>query len=68
MPESSTKAKSKAPRSLSTKAERALKDAVKITAKAPDAPPEQKSLMQVEQAKVLALLELAASIRAAKGQ
>jgi hypothetical protein len=68
MPETSATAKSKSPRNLASKAERALKDATKIGAKQPDATPEQKSLMQVEQAKVLALLELAASIRSAKGQ
>ena len=66
MPEPATKTSSKAPRSLATKAERALKDATRIATKEGEPSPEQKSMMQVEQAKVLALLELAGSIRAAK--
>jgi hypothetical protein len=50
-------------RSLAMRVDRSLKDVDRLMKKAPDAPPQQKAMMQLEQAKVSALLELADAIR-----
>lgn len=50
-------------RSLSTRAERSLKDVDRLLAKNPETPPEERAMAQLDQAKVSALLELAAAIR-----
>jgi hypothetical protein len=55
-----------APRSLSTRIDRSLKDVDRLMKKAPEAPAQQKAMVQIEQAKVSALLELADAIRANK--
>lgn len=54
----------KAPRSLATRARRALKDADRVLKRDASISPEQRSQIQAEQAKAFALLELASSIRA----
>jgi hypothetical protein len=51
------------PRSLSTRIERSLKDVDRLMKKSPEAPAQQKAMVQLEQAKVSALLELADAIR-----
>ena len=53
-------------RSLSTRIERSLKDVDRLMKKAPEAPAQQKAMVQLEQAKVSALLELADAIRESK--
>ena len=52
-----------APRSLSSRIERSLKDVDRLMKKSPEAPAQQKAMVQLEQAKVSALLELADAIR-----
>jgi hypothetical protein len=52
------------PRTLSARIERSLKDVDRLMKKSPDAPAQQKAMVQLEQAKVSALLELADAIRA----
>jgi hypothetical protein len=51
-------------RSLSSRVERSLKDVDRLMKKSPEAPAQQKAMVQLEQAKVAALLELADAIRA----
>ena len=48
------------------RAERSLKDVDRLMKKSPEAPAQQKAMMQVEQAKVSALLELADAIRSSR--
>jgi hypothetical protein len=50
-------------RSLSDRVERSLKDADRLMKKSPEAPPQEKAMAQLEQAKVSALLQLAEAIR-----
>ena len=50
-------------RSLSSRIERSLKDVDRLMKKSPEAPAQQKAMVQLEQAKVSALLELADAIR-----
>jgi hypothetical protein len=52
----------KSPRTFSTRAERALKDADRLLRAQPDDSPER-AMAQVEHAKVLALLNLAEAVR-----
>jgi hypothetical protein len=52
-----------APRSLSDRVERSLKDVDRLMKKSPEAPPQEKAMAQLEQAKVSALLQLAEAIR-----
>lgn len=51
------------PRSLSMRIERSLKDVDRLMKKSPEAPAQQKAMVQIEQARVSALLELADAIR-----
>jgi len=53
-------------RSLSMRVERSLKDVDRLMQKSPEAPAQQKAMMQLEQAKVSALLELADAIRSSR--
>jgi len=53
-------------RNLSMRAERSLKDVDRLMQKSPEAPAQQKAMMQLEQAKVSALLELADAIRSSR--
>jgi hypothetical protein len=53
----------KTPRSFSIRAERSLKEIDRLLKDAPDRPPQERAMAQVEQAKILALLELAQTIR-----
>jgi hypothetical protein len=50
-------------RSLSMRVDRSLKDVDRLMKKSPDAPPQEKAMAQIEQAKISALLELAEAIR-----
>ena len=50
-------------RSLSMRIDRSLKDVDRLMKKSPEAPAQQKAMVQLEQAKVSALLELADAIR-----
>ena len=50
-------------RTLSDRVERSLKDVDRLMKKNPEAPAQEKAMAQLEQAKVSALLELAAAIR-----
>jgi hypothetical protein len=50
-------------RDLSARAERSLKDVDRLLRKSPEAAPQEKAMAQLEQAKVLALLQLAEAIR-----
>jgi hypothetical protein len=50
-------------RSLSARVERSLKDVDRLLKKNPGAPPEERAMAQLEQAKVSALLQLAEAIR-----
>ena len=50
-------------RSLSARVERSLKDVDRLLKKNPDAPPQERAMAQLEQAKVSALLQLAEAIR-----
>jgi hypothetical protein len=50
-------------RDLSARAERSLKDVDRLLRKSPEAAPQEKAMAQLEQAKVLALLQLAHAIR-----
>jgi hypothetical protein len=54
----------KAQRSFSVRAERSLKEVDRVLKDSPDRPPHERAMAQVEQAKILALLELAQTIRA----
>jgi hypothetical protein len=49
--------------SLSDRVERSLKDVDRLLKKNPDAPPEERVMAQLEQAKVAALLQVAEAIR-----
>jgi hypothetical protein len=71
-PEKAKRAKAKGPksaegaagsRSLSARVERSLKDVDRLLKKNPEAPPQEKAMAQLEQAKVSALLQLAEAIR-----
>jgi hypothetical protein len=53
-------------RSLSMRVERSLKDVDRLIEKSPEAPAHQRAMMQLEQAKVSALLELADAIRSSR--
>ena len=53
-------------RSLSMRVERSLKDVDRLMKKSPEAPAQQKAMMQLEQAKVSARLELADAIRSSR--
>jgi hypothetical protein len=50
-------------RELAARAERSLKDVDRLLRKSPEAAPHEKAMAQLEQAKVLALLQLAQAIR-----
>jgi hypothetical protein len=50
-------------RDLGIRAERSLKDVDRLLRKSPEAAPRDKAMAQLEQAKVLALLQLAEAIR-----
>jgi hypothetical protein len=50
-------------RELSARAERSLKDVDRLLRKSPEAAPQEKAMAQLEQAKVMALLQLAEAIR-----
>jgi len=50
-------------RGLGIRAERSLKDVDRLLRKNPQAAPREKAMVQLEQAKVLALLQLAEAIR-----
>jgi hypothetical protein len=50
-------------RDLSARVQRSLKDVDRLMKKSPEAPAHEKAMAQLEQAKVLALLQLAESIR-----
>jgi hypothetical protein len=50
-------------RSLSTRIARSLKDVDRLVSRSPEVSPQQRAMLQLEQAKVSALLELAAAIR-----
>ena len=50
-------------RSLSARVERSLKDVDRLLKKNPEAPPQERAMAQLEQAKVSALLQLAEAIR-----
>jgi hypothetical protein len=50
-------------RELAARADRSLKDVDRLLRKSPQAAPHQKAMARVEQAKVLALLQLAEAIR-----
>jgi hypothetical protein len=50
-------------RELSARAERSLKDVDRLLRKSPEAAPQEKAMAQLEQAKILALLQLAETIR-----
>jgi hypothetical protein len=50
-------------RDLGARADRSLKDVDRLLRKSPEAAPHQKAMAQLEQAKVLALLQLAEAIR-----
>lgn len=50
-------------RDLGSRADRSLKDVDRLLRKSPEAAPHQKAMAQLEQAKVLALLQLAEAIR-----
>jgi hypothetical protein len=52
-----------AARDLSSRAERSLKDVDRLLRKSPEAAPQEKAMAQLEQAKILALLQLAEAIR-----
>jgi hypothetical protein len=52
-----------ASRDLSSRAERSLKDVDRLLKKSPETPPQEKAMAQLEQAKILALLQLAEAIR-----
>jgi hypothetical protein len=52
-----------APRTLAARVERSLKDVDRLLKKSPDAPPQDRAMAQLEQAKVAALLQLADAIR-----
>jgi hypothetical protein len=52
-----------ASRDLSARAERSLKDVDRLLRKSPETSAQEKAMAQLEQAKVLALLQLAESIR-----
>jgi hypothetical protein len=51
------------PRSLAARVERSLKDVDRLLKKSPEAPPQERAMAQLEQAKVSALLQLADAIR-----
>jgi hypothetical protein len=53
-------------RSLSARVERSLKDVDRLVNSNPDAPPHERAMTQLEQAKISALLQLAESIREAR--
>jgi hypothetical protein len=53
----------KTPPSYSLRAERSLKDVDRLLRDMPDRPPQERAMAQLEQAKILALLDLAQSIR-----
>jgi hypothetical protein len=55
------------PESLSARVERSLKDVDRLLKKNPDAPPQERAMAQLEQAKVSALLQLAEAIRETRG-
>jgi hypothetical protein len=57
------KAAEGAARGLSARAERSLKDVDRLLRKSPEAAPHEKAMAQLEQAKVMALLQLAEAIR-----
>jgi hypothetical protein len=50
-------------RELAARAERSLKDVDRLLRKSPEAAPSEKAMAQLEQAKVMALLQLAEAIR-----
>jgi hypothetical protein len=50
-------------RDLGVRAERSLKDVDRLLRKSPETAPREKAMAQLEQAKVLALLQLAEAIR-----
>ena len=51
-------------RGLSDRVARSLKDVDRLINKSPEVSPQQKAMLQLEQAKISALLELATAIRA----
>jgi hypothetical protein len=53
----------KARRSLAARASRLLKDADRLLKSNGDAPPQEMAILQLEQAKVLAMLQLAEALR-----
>lgn len=53
-------------RSASTRVERSLKNVDRLLKKNPETPPQELAMAQLEQAKVLALLQLADAIRESK--
>jgi hypothetical protein len=52
-----------ATRDLTARAERSLKDVDRLLRKSPETAPHEKAMVQLEQAKVMALLQLAEAIR-----
>jgi hypothetical protein len=50
-------------RDLGSRADRSLRDVDRLLRKSPEAAPHEKAMAQLEQAKVLALLQLAEAIR-----
>jgi hypothetical protein len=52
-----------ATRELSARADRSLKDVDRLLRKSPEVAPHEKAIAQLEQAKVMALLQLAEAIR-----
>ena len=69
-PEQTKSAKTKnpdaPPRTLAARVERSLKDVDRLLKRSPEVPAQQRTMMQLEQAKAAALLELADAIRASK--
>jgi hypothetical protein len=63
MPEGERKAGSRPNRELGARAERSLKDVDRLLRRTTDAAPHEKAMAQLEQARVLALLQLAQAIR-----
>jgi hypothetical protein len=63
MPEDEKTVSSKAPRSFSWRAERALKDANRLLEKSPDSPLQERVMAQLEEARAWALLQLAEDLR-----
>jgi hypothetical protein len=61
--EASEKPDEKPERNFSERAERALRDADRTLRKLDGSPPEERAMVQLEQARVYALLQLASDIR-----